>query len=440
MPVAPKVNPAAKDFLVALINDGNITDDPNLATADFLALKNYDRRSCFLLVDEAVKEEFAASLILSCVTIKDGKLQVFQNALVENAVWFKDEHYDKDLKEAFELNEELIQAGKAKLDELRTVKGKVVEVIEQPDRPSIRMHDSVTWSSFNDVMHGKVEIIRTAGGVQLSSTQPIILASPQNPIATIRIYEKVGSGFEPTDRKIVRPVKMLTRIDALQLNKSASYISAKKAGKSGEIILYGDIGDSFWGGISAAQFRSQLSELKNVDELNIRINSGGGDVFEGVAIYNAIREHKAHKIVHIDGLAASIATIIASAGDVIEMAETAQYMIHRGWTITMGNRHDLQKMLDRLDATDEILASVYMGKTGQDHDDIIKWMDEETWFTASEAKEYGFVDEVVNETAIAASIANRQWFKKRPGEDSLEAVEKSQLAFLARGRRHAASR
>ena len=129
--------------------------------------------------------------------------------------------------------------------------------------------------------------------------------------------------------------------------------------------------------VRAGISRSQIAELKNVDELNIRINSGGGDAFDGLAIYNTLKDHNAHKIVHIDGLAASIATVIAMAGNVVKMAEASEFMIHRAWTISMGNRNDLKKMIERLDLTDKLIAEVYQRRTGQEVSDLLKMMDEE---------------------------------------------------------------
>jgi len=440
MPVAPKANPLVREFVYELIDQGKVRLSLEHVVAGFSDLNDEIRPKCFLGIDEAIVETYPDHYLFSLVTIVEDEAY-----LVKDAV-FKAKQAALTLSnpEMVSLADDILNKLTEYKPPLKVVKnveteGDAIEVL----RPKLLMGDFCTWTSFNHVMRGKVDVIHVSGTVKAHDNAPGIIASASNPIATIRVYDKDGNGFAPSDRRICRPVSTLTKIGALLRPRAAKYLKFATKGKRGEIMLYGDIGDSMWGGISAAEFRKQLNELGKVDELDIRINSGGGDVFEGAAIYNALREHKSHKVVHIDGLAASIATIIACAGDVIHMAETAQYMIHRGWTIAMGNKNELEKMIVRLEATDQMMANVYAGRTSQDLDDILQWMDSETWFGSTEAKEYGFVDQVVNETAIAArthDIAPRSWFKKGPSVEDLDAVEATQRRQLARGRHHAASR
>lgn len=174
----------------------------------------------------------------------------------------------------------------------------------------------------------------------------------------------------------------------------------------GELTIYGPISDSTWWGdeVTPKQFKKELDELGDIAELNIHINSGGGDVFAGNTIYNMIKRSKAKKTVYVDGLAASAASIIAMAGDTIIMPKNAMMMIHRAWTIVAGNANDFRKIADDLDKVDENIVSIYESRTALLKDEIVQLMDAETWLTAKEAKEYGFADEIEEEKQVAASI------------------------------------
>lgn len=179
-----------------------------------------------------------------------------------------------------------------------------------------------------------------------------------------------------------------------------------KANNEGELTLYGDISSTSWFGdeITPKQFKSDLDALGEVNTLKIYINSGGGDVFAGQAIYSMLKRHKSSKTVYIDGLAASIASVIAMVGDKIIMPKNAMMMIHKGWTITMGNANDCRQMADVLDKIDIGISGAYEEKTGKAQDEILNLMEAETWMTADEAMEMGFADEVQQERKIAASI------------------------------------
>lgn len=186
-----------------------------------------------------------------------------------------------------------------------------------------------------------------------------------------------------------------------------------------EIIIYAGIGQDYWGDgsmISAKQFSDALKKIGDtVKNINVRISSGGGDVFEGVAIYNRLKQHKAKKTVYIDGLAASIASIIALAGDEIIMGEGAMYMIHLPWTFAIGNRTDLDNTVNRLLDVEEQMLGIYARKTGLDRSEIRAMLEAETWFDAKEAIEKGFVDSQMEETMpIAASMINAKWISKKP--------------------------
>ncbi len=162
-----------------------------------------------------------------------------------------------------------------------------------------------------------------------------------------------------------------------------------------EILLYDEIS---WWGITAEAFRRELDAI-TAPTINLRINSPGGDVFESLAIYNAVREHPARVVAHIDGLAASMASVIALAADEVRMAENAFLMVHNPWSLVIGNAVDLRKEADLLDKVAGSLVMAYRNKTGATDEQIAAWMDAETWFTAAEAAEAGFADEVAQDGA-----------------------------------------
>jgi len=176
-----------------------------------------------------------------------------------------------------------------------------------------------------------------------------------------------------------------------------------KANNEADIFIYSEISASkFWGDETTPKdFKDELDGLGDVGTLNIYINSPGGDVFAGNSIYNMLKRHKAQKVVYIDGLAASIASVIAMAGDKIIMPKNSMIMIHKAWAGIMGNSADMIKMADTLKQIDVSIASAYE-RTGLSNEKIVDLMENETWMTAEEAVEYGFADEVEDAKEFAA--------------------------------------
>ena len=170
-----------------------------------------------------------------------------------------------------------------------------------------------------------------------------------------------------------------------------------------EILIYEDVGGLF-GGISAVDFAKQLSELGAVKEINVRLNSPGGSVFDGLAIYNLLRQHEAKITTTIDGIAASIASIIYQAGDRRVMAANGTYMIHDPWTMAYGSAEELRRQAEVLDKLADSLRTTYVNRSGLAVETVRELMAEETWFNAAEALEAGFVDEVVEDLPVAASV------------------------------------
>ena len=183
-----------------------------------------------------------------------------------------------------------------------------------------------------------------------------------------------------------------------------------KGNKTGELTLYGDIASSTWWGdeVTPKQFKKELDALGNIDILNVYINSPGGDVFAGQTIHSMLKRHKAVKNVYIDGLAASIASVVAMAGDKIYMPANAMMMIHNPVAGMMGYFYavELRKMAEDLDKVGIPITNVYSDRTGLPAGELKKLMDEESWFTADEAVKLGFADELLKSKNIAASISN----------------------------------
>lgn len=178
----------------------------------------------------------------------------------------------------------------------------------------------------------------------------------------------------------------------------------KAAGKTADIYIYEDIGEGWFGGVSAKQFADDLTALGELDTINLFINSFGGSVFDGVAIYNQLKRHSAQVIVNVDGIAASIASIVVMAGDTIRMAANGFLMIHNPWTIAAGNAEDLHSVAETLEKIGGTLVNTYVDRSTADEDEITEMMAAETWFTAEEALALGLIDEITEELAIAASL------------------------------------
>ena len=178
--------------------------------------------------------------------------------------------------------------------------------------------------------------------------------------------------------------------------------------KSAELILYGSIGsDEYWDDISDKAFKQDIENLGDVENITLHINSPGGSVFSAVAIANTLKNHKAKITANIDGLAASAATIITSACDTVKMPKNALFMVHNPITFAYGNNQDMQKTLEMLNKVKNSIIETYLNKAKTDKETLSELMDNETWMTAEEAKEYGFVDEILDESVEKEVIKNK---------------------------------
>lgn len=173
-----------------------------------------------------------------------------------------------------------------------------------------------------------------------------------------------------------------------------------------KVYLYGAIGGYF--GIDALDFASQLNQITS-PRIELHINSPGGDVFDGRAIASAIRQHPAEVTVHVDALCASAATYAATAADRVVMEPGSFFMIHNGWSITVGDKREHEKTMALLDQIDATCVADYAARSGATPEQIATWMDAETWFSAQAAVDNGFANEVGGSSEGDAQNLLREW-------------------------------
>ncbi|HEY8804318.1 MAG TPA: head maturation protease, ClpP-related [Clostridium sp.] len=190
------------------------------------------------------------------------------------------------------------------------------------------------------------------------------------------------------------------------------------ANNEGELNIYGEICSTesmFSDGteVTPTGFKSELDALGDISVLNVYINSPGGDVFAGQAIYSMLKRNKATINVHIDGLAASIASVVAMAGDNIIMPSNSMMMIHNAWCCAQGSSKDFRKMADDLDKIGLSLQQSYLSKaTNMKSEDLVALLDAETWLTAQECLDLGLCDSIDDEKSVAASISDSETLKQ----------------------------
>jgi len=227
--------------------------------------------------------------------------------------------------------------------------------------------------------------------------------------------------------------------DLISFKNSKPKWSIKNATETeAEIIIYGTIGADFWDedAITAKSFSKELSALpKSIKAINLRINSPGGDVFDGITIYERLKQHKAKVITHIDGIAASIASIIALAGDEIVIGEGAMMMVHKPMAGAFGNTNELEKLIEILDKIEDQMIGLYMKRTKATYLDVTKILSGDgTWLTSEEALAFGLVDKIVGKSEglqLAASLMeNAKWLAHKPAITTKDEAVKAQLKNL----------
>lgn len=186
-----------------------------------------------------------------------------------------------------------------------------------------------------------------------------------------------------------------------------------------EISLYDEIGLY---GVPAKQFIADLKALE-ASTIRVCINSPGGDVFDAIAIYNSLVSDRRRIETRVDGLAASAAAFIAMAGATVSIAEHAVLMIHNSWGVAIGDKHDMRNMADVLARVDSQINEIFVRATGKTKAQIAAWLDAETWLTADEALEFGFVDTVIRDSGAGSSANASAGLRQRRMRARLAAAE-----------------
>lgn len=189
------------------------------------------------------------------------------------------------------------------------------------------------------------------------------------------------------------------------VNQKSWFRMQAKEDQTADIYIYDEIGG--WG-ISARRFTEDLISLGNLSHINLHIHSPGGEVFDGIAIYNQLKNHSATITVYIDGLAASMASVIAMVGDTVIMPKNAMMMIHKPWGVSWGDANDMREYADLLDKLENVLIPAYVAKTGKTTDEITAMLEQETWLDGDECVEHGFADKVIEPVKAMASLTSKR--------------------------------
>lgn len=201
-------------------------------------------------------------------------------------------------------------------------------------------------------------------------------------------------------------------------------LNADQSADAAELFIYGEIG-GWWDGPTTEDIVKEITAL-DASQIVVRINSPGGSVFDGVAIYNALAQHSAEIVVKIEGVAASIASVIAMAGDKIMIGEAANIMIHKPWSFVVGDAAAMRKEAEVLDTLEGGLIDIYAARTGIDTKHLSDWIGQETWFRGAQAVEEGFADEVIPAKTKKSNAARSQiyaMFKNAPADLLADAEE-----------------
>lgn len=218
---------------------------------------------------------------------------------------------------------------------------------------------------------------------------------------------------------LLPPLAMAAVLNEDSKPKESWYSIKALARGVAEILLYDEIGA--WG-ISAQQFARELKALGDLQRIDLRVHSPGGDVFEGTAIYNLLKHHPARVDGYVDGLAASMATVVLMACDTVYIPENGMMMIHKPWGITGGDADDMRRYVDLLDKIEDTMVTAYASKTGKSADEIKALLKEETWMTGREAVEAGFADQLTEPLSAAAQLTSKRMQEFNHMPEALQAL------------------
>jgi Protease subunit of ATP-dependent Clp proteases len=195
-----------------------------------------------------------------------------------------------------------------------------------------------------------------------------------------------------------------TEIMPSALNRWNPEVHAAAKDDDNSISILDVIGQDFWGeGVTSKRISAALRSIGKKDVV-VNVNSPGGDYFEGLAIYNMLRDHPGKVTVKVLGIAASAASVIAMAGDEIQIARAGFLMIHNTWVVAVGDRHQLRDVAEWLEPFDQAAVDIYSARTGLEAKDIAKMLDRETWIGGAEAVEKGFADSLLSSDEIATKM------------------------------------
>ncbi|NTF07177.1 Clp protease ClpP [Agrobacterium rubi] len=240
-----------------------------------------------------------------------------------------------------------------------------------------------------------------------------------------QVFAKARPGALPVPAN--RDVSALTKPSVF--DKWAAESAGVRAVDQGDnvITMFETIGEDYWsgGGVTAKKIAAQLRAI-GPRPVEVQINSPGGDMFEGIAIYNVLREHSQPVTVKIMGMAASAASIIAMAGDTIEIGAASFVMIHNCWVVAVGNRHGMRETSEWLEPFDQAMVDLYAARSGQNPTEIARWMDAETYMSGSQAISRGFADSLLGSDTMTidedAKATDRSINELRATEISLVAA------------------
>ena len=195
---------------------------------------------------------------------------------------------------------------------------------------------------------------------------------------------------------------------------------------SATVQIFGDIGESFWSdGWTLEKFTNQIKGL-DISNLTIEMKSNGGDLMEAFAIYDSIKNMPCRVTVKIVGASASAATIIASAGDRIEISENSRYLVHNAMTFVEGDKEDLKEVYDQLSEFDNQILDIYIKRTGKTRNELAELMKAEKWLSAEDAKKWGFVDDIIKQ-----KINNKMAEEKKNVKNLTEEEQAEMDALMA---------
>lgn len=280
---------------------------------------------------------------------------------------------------------------------------------------------------------GKPAAVQSLNGRPLPGKPPI--STPQAPLP--RAIKSVNGRERPAALPLPADTRVSALVDGGVLSKWSADAAGIRAVETGDnvITMFGVIGEDYWsgGGITAKSVTAQLRAIGD-RPVEVQINSPGGDMFEGIAIYNVLREHQQPVTIKIMGMAASAASVIAMAGDTVEIGAASFLMIHNCWVVAVGNRHDMAETAAYLEPFDKAMADVYAFRSGAAAKDCAKWMDSETYMSGSVAIERGFAD------SLLASDQTKRDDDAKASDRERSAVTALELKLLAGGDTRAQAR